>query len=542
MTIALLNVSYRAQQILSLGIAMLALNLVFRGAAAQEIVVKPEQRLLGAGSPLVIHAVAENMHVDGLLSEWRERRADLGLTDLALKAQVWIAQHPKGILIAAKARSSADLSWQIRLASMPSLQLPPLGWLRANNSLERLKDCDALPHASEYRRNCPAWFLQQADYRAQLASMFVRNFTVDSRGIKQTQDAPLFSGAAFDEFRPLLLSLAGNLSANRDAEFELKTDGQAYELLIPWDALPATNQLDFKQLYMQIDLCISGQLTKGCLPLTQGSKRAANDTLRLILAVPRQYRLSLCNQKLLEDFRFPYTDPAEQATRKTSYFLPAAGLMVDSSVTFRNPGGGYLDGPDPSRISPEITSTNFANTFFGENEAVCTPKLSYLLNGEIISPKIFFQDDTGQVEHDYFFENFTIAGLIQLDMDRTLFVQSLVFKPSESGEGVNGACDRGEFSLWIANREKKKFTRALILDGYGSDLCAGTELVSAELSRDLQTVNSVRLDQVASEEQRLEWGLNPATSGTVEIAERYCLAKTTDRYQACGRTVRELTD
>ena len=534
-----LTVSHRVRQLCSLHIAMFFLALIFGNAAGAEVVVTSEQRLLGAGRPLVIQLVAESMRFDGMLSEWRELPADIGLPGSALKAQVWIAQHPNGIVIAGTARSKANLSWQIRLASMPSLHLPPLGWLRAITSLERLKDCDALSNATEYRDNCKPWFLQQASYRAQLASLFIRNYSLDSSGIRQTQDVPMFSGTAFDDFRALLQSLAAgegneNLSDNLSAEFDLKSASHTFELLIPWSALPATDQLDLKQLYLQIDLCISGKSKKRCFALAQPSQPKPNtgpNTVRLILAARRQYRLSQCNQKLPQDFSFP----------NTSYFLPASGLLLNSSITFKNPGGGYLNGPAPNRISPEAVATQFTNSFFGADEAVCTPNLSYLLNGEIIRPTRFYPEGASAIQDDYVFENFIIDGMKRLDSNRTLFVQPFKLTPSASGEGVNGACDQAEFSLWIANRDHKRFTSALILGGYGPDLCAGSGLVSAELSSDLQTVNAVRLEQTASEEQRRAWGLNPSGSNTVEIAERFCLAEKFDRYEACGQTAREVT-
>lgn len=95
---------------------------------------------------------------------------------------------------------------------------------------------------------------------------------------------------------------------------------------------------------------------------------------------------------------------------------------------------------------------------------------------------------------------------------------------------MNGACDRTHFSVWMVDRVEPSLRMALILDGYGPDLCAGSALISAELSADGHYVDSLR--------RMYDYDAPESSDGLIDIHERYCLDEVSNTHLLCRREVR----
>ena len=126
-----------------------------------------------------------------------------------------------------------------------------------------------------------------------------------------------------------------------------------------------------------------------------------------------------------------------------------------------------------------------------------------------------------------------------LDAHRVMLVQAYRIDPPVSGEGQNGACDTTHFAVWILDTRTPSLRQALKLDGYGPDLCAGSGLISAELSADGRSVTSVRR---SSDPNELPESDQQSNFDFVEVRERYCLDEASDTYLRCWHRVRAVRE
>jgi hypothetical protein len=255
--------------------------------------------------------------------------------------------------------------------------------------------------------------------------------------------------------------------------------------------------------------------------------------------------------------------------------------IVAARFSLSNPGGGYLDRPEPSRFSPELVWHDYSSLEFATGQWVCGPQMSYLAGGKsIAATKLMAPEPTFGEADSTGLPLFPLAGIEQtrasefrfpapkyaltasspsldlllprkLDAQRWLLLEPYHTVQPVTGEGPNGACDTSQFSVWIANQKAGYLREALSLSGFGPDNCASSGYTSIELSKDVQSVHVARYETVLSDADLAAFGVGadaslesatPQTSSRFSISERYCLDARTDTYQLCARKLLKPSD
>ncbi|AVP98242.1 hypothetical protein C7S18_14030 [Ahniella affigens] len=234
--------------------------------------------------------------------------------------------------------------------------------------------------------------------------------------------------------------------------------------------------------------------------------------------------------------------------------LPGSHPAQATVLRFANPGGGYLDRPDPNRTSPELWADDVYEQVQldspKEQWQICLPKWRLSNNADVniegtaLSDQqvedisLRFQDaawdgpahphwQSDSPQFQAAIDEPIVGDQIPLDEHRILLVLPYHINPPRSGEGNNGACDSAAFSIWIVDVQKPMLRRAIALGGYGPDLCASTGLLSAELSEDGRSVDSVHVDYL--------WDDAGEKQDFMKVTERYCLDDFTNTFLRCDR-------
>jgi hypothetical protein len=370
--------------------------------------------------------VSSSFVFDGSLGEWPPEPL-LNTVDRrngAPEAQAWIGSDDAGVVIAARVPAADDITLNVRIASLSHLTLPPIGWLNrftAPHYYRSAADC-AFEHPENlYRENgqarCREWFARQGPYRENLAANFVRQWRIhaDGRSEERGIDSELSPAGA------LALKSASADTATRTLEIRL-----------PWDAWPATDQLELARLYTQVSLCRGEQ----CQILQRGREERGVWFSTWQLATPRRYQVA-CG--------FPLQGTSHPRLRDFGhgYFLPDRGDTVSSVIALRLPAAGYQDAPDG--FSPMITRIDYSALSLGDsNDFLCGPPVSYR-NGDtlrrtdaswIAEPTQFFPIDDGNV--------LAVTGTIEFD--------------TITGMGQGGACPRRGIEAFYIDRHSGEVT------------------------------------------------------------------------------------
>lgn len=454
-------------------------------------------------------------------------------------------QAPDGVRLYARARGGGH--WTLRWSTLMQLNLPAIGWQRAPEPLLSAADCDRLNLSPEDRAYCPAWWRAQQALRARIVEAFKPGYRIEGAQGERlplspwpTMAASLYTNAAAD-YRELDPPSAGPLRSGSEGEDQL------YALTIPWAAWPLTYTPTVSALYLQGEYCPA---LGDCVPLAAGPDTA----LALQLPAPLRLQPSACEPEV------PTYSDGSVLYLRIADSVPGNVPATTRLMSFQNPGGGYLDRPDPDRLSPELWAVEFSITALEEPAQgwfLCGPN-GRLWNGAAIRVAATELDDEqrARLEADgaesgwsgsrhpaweadtpRYREVWSMPTSFdprRLDAHRLLLVQSYQLDAPISGEGANGACDRAQFALWLVDTDVGTLRRALSLDGYGADLCAGSALVSAVLSEDGRAVDSVR------------WEYDPEAplsgSGLVETRDRHCLDEVSNSYLLCRRERRAIDD
>lgn len=312
-----------------------------------------------------------------------------------------------------------------------------------------------------------------------------------------------------------------------------------FSLMIPWSAWPLTAQSELRSLYLHASFCPP----QG--PCTHAPD--ANGALELILPQPLSLRADPCGHSS------GYTPNDEPWFLRIADSLPGTQPAATSTYTFVNPGGGYLDRPDANRSSPELWTRTYRTQPVHVPGTVrpwrvCLPEWRlWPADQPSLAATRLSQAQLEQIEnhpggtpwpapsHPYwnseqpqFVEAHGADGEFEtrtLDAHRLVLLQSYRVNPPISGEGQNGACDTAQFAVWILDVREPSLRQALSLSDYGPDLCAGSGLISANLSDDGRRVESVR--------RRYDTESSSA-SGVLDITERHCLDDVSNSYLHCG--------
>lgn len=452
-------------------------------------------------------------------------------------------QAPDGVRLYARGGGR----WTLRWSTLMALNLPAIGWQRAPKPLLSAADCDQLSLAPADRAYCPDWWRAQQALRARIVEAFKPGYRIHGAQGERlplspwpTIAASVYTNAAAD-YQELDPPSAGPLRSGSEGE------DPYYALSIPWAAWPLTYSPTVSALYLQGEYCPA---QGDCVPLAA----APDAALELRLPTPLHLQPNACETEL------PTFSDGSLLYLRIADSVPSFVRTTTRLMSFQNPGGGYLDRPDPDRVSPELYAAEYPITPLeapADGWFLCGPN-GRLWNGAAIRVAATELDDEqrARLEADGAESGWsgprhpaweadtpryrevwaapTSFDPRRLDAHRLQLVQPYQLQSPITGEGMNGACDRARFALWIADTADASLRLALSLQGYGADLCAGSALVSALLSEDGRAVDSVRWDYDPE--------APPSSSGLVETRERYCLDELSNSYLLCGREQHPIAD
>ena len=444
-------------------------------------------------------------------------------------------QTPDGILLIGQ--SSDAGTWTLRWSTLMSLDLPEIGWQRAARPLRSDADCALLGLSAEDTAYCPEWRRDQLAHRARIRQAFMPGYR-----IRDAQGEPLatpawresigFSVSVPASFSELDAGPAGPMRAWRE------DGGHFFALAIPWSAWPLTTHQVQRSLYLHAEYCPEHGR---CLHASADPDTA----LEWALPEPLDLQPGACDETVRDDESNP-------SFLRIADSLRGHDRSLTHTYTFDNPGGGYLDRPDPDRLSPELWATEHRREALDADGAwsLCVPSWR-LTNGAglSIAGTRLNQQQLSAIERDAdpagwsgtrhpFWEaesprfdeargGYAAFEQRRLDERRLLLLTPYRIDPPRSGEGMNGACDRTHFSVWVVDRVEPSLRMALNLGGYAPDMCAGSALVSAELSADGRYVDSLR--------RTYDYEAPEASDGLIDIHERYCLDEVSNTYLLCRR-------
>lgn len=503
----------------------------------------PPDALLGAGDQRSIEWLDPTTTVESLLHTQAQQPRPAGAT-----AQLQVFEHADGLVLLGSVWSSAEttthgnLIWRLQLATMAEVQLPPVGWQRADHPLRSAQDCAGLGLNASDLAYCPEWLATQQEHRQQLLALFQRSYWVSAEGGSQDSVGALSDQALNQGMQQLAADLpTGLLRMDND-------QGQHFGWPIPWESLPALRDLRLQTVHLRASVCEpeSGRcLTEILGPAAR--RISPGQTATLVLPKALTMQISRCDMPE-SDYReypsFHRIPPLEQGLR-----------VISQRFHLVNPGGSYLDRPDPSRLSPELAWEEYSSLALADEQWICSPDMVYLLRGQTIAATALAQSGnresgamdissapSNEMDEPIYAEvrGGPMAHQLNeprpLDQHRWLLLQAYELEPPASGEGQNGACNRVNFSAWIANQREGYLRKAMSLEGYGPDLCAGWGFVSIAMADDASSVAVIRRQEVLSEADEVEFVVDAAVAhGPYEIAESYCLDQRSDTYLRCGR-------
>jgi hypothetical protein len=467
---------------------------------------------------------------------------------LQVEQGLWLMGQVRRKAQRAPSQAAGASYWRLQIAAMPAVLWPPIAWQRADQPLREAAACDADWLETSLRDDCRAWVRQQLAYRAQLLALLRRDYRIDANGLRQSSGGPLSGLAKAQGLAELGAALPEPFAQQYAAKFE------SFQLLLDWSKFPARSSLSLDRVYLRASRCndrnhCTALATSGGKPQTSSSS-----TVTLVLPRPQQEQLTRCAFALPESYG-----------NAPSYVVSSgAALRV---FNFQNPGGGYLDRPDSTRVSPELSWLDYQEFEFAAEQWLCQPGMVWQHDGRTVpgtelnlsnvdftrSGPDAWPTGADRVEqlieaHIYGEPTFVSAPSESLSLEvkplgkgRWLLLEALHFKPPNSGEGMNGACDTAQFSIWFADANRVHLRRALLLSDYAPDLCAGHGLESVVLSNDLSLITARFLStgNLLGERDSLQLSDEQLASiGTVEITERYCLEPDIDTYLLCSRQLR----
>ncbi|MCQ4166086.1 hypothetical protein [Tahibacter harae] len=384
---------------------------------------------------------------DGAIDEW-PAQALLQTTPQhrdAVDAQAWLAADSSGLNLAARLPPGDDVTLILRIASMDRLTLPPVGWLQrfvAPHYYRSADDC-AFEHpenlqSKDGEARCREWFAQQAPHRAAVADSFVRQWRITPAGRSEER-------AILQELKP------DGALAVRAAPPDATE--RTLELKLPWNAWPATDQLDLTRLYTQLSLCRGGH----CQILQRDQEEPGVRFNTWTLATPQRYAVA-CG--------FPLQGTSHPRVQDFShgYFLPGSETTVSRVLALRLPAASYQD--DPDGLSPEITAIDYAALPLDDKGAfLCGPPVSYrkgdtLRRTEaswVAPPTHFFAIDDGNV----------------------LAVTDVIDHPTITGMGQGGGCPARSIEAFYIDLHSGEITAS----GMGASPDCAEDYNTAELSQ-----------------------------------------------------------
>jgi hypothetical protein len=266
---------------------------------------------------------------------------------------------------------------EVSIADVAPVHLPPVGWghqfgyeflSREGDCLTREGDTTATG-----RRRCTEWFRQQTSHREKLGQLFARRWAIAPSIVEETFARPAF--AALDEnARAAVAPLAPN--GLPTARFTTTAAGYAFEIAIPWSALPPLQSVRVNELRLVVDV------RTGAARSTTSPNAALADpsTLpRVALSAPRTYDVTPCRADFVKPIvqSGPGRDFVNASDSARVYFMPSASLQLTRAIVVDAPAQGYQYEPDSTLVSPIASTMTFWVKSLGNGEVLCGPYLAY---------------------------------------------------------------------------------------------------------------------------------------------------------------------
>jgi len=299
---------------------------------------------------------------DGRIDEWRDRASTFDLVSHGAggrRGRVWIAHGGDGLVIAGAVEGGAP-RFATDAASMPAgdhvelwvsladaIALPPIGWGHQFGpiAVPRAADCDGNVNIPD-EAACRAWRARQVTYRRHLARLFVRQWQIAPGTVVETFAEPALAAMTKDEREAVSPLWRPDAPTTR---FTTGTDGYAFEIVLPWEAMPAADRLDLAHVRIMVDVLSPGAVRRyGPLASTAPARRYGDmkTANRLLLDPPQPWRVGRCAATLAaDDF---YADDA-----LPGYFLPRREAVLGAFFVLENRPQGYQyssERPSPSAV------------------------------------------------------------------------------------------------------------------------------------------------------------------------------------------------
>ena len=350
--------------------------------------------LLGLVTPVLgetIGPVAAGFVLDGALKEWTKQSPTLSLIPKSAGARpgtVWIAQSPKGLVIAGRvkgpppvfAKSAEDMPngdhVEIWAAIVEKVPLPPIG---AHSSMDGATELRT-PEDCQEDDTCKTWFADQVQHRRLLPRLFARQWQLAPGVAVETYAKPAFEGMRAEAREAYQYLSPRGLPKTRF--IATPSDGYGFETVIPWEALPPSNRLNLDRMRVMVDVFSPGNQGKyGAFSTTSKIRRHGRvSTMNAVALSPsRHWRLSACGYPL-EEKNFwgrigsQGTEPYNKPRKLPAYFLPAEKGEITTRLAFDNDWIGRFW--SPQGISPVVITTEFFSQKLAAGLTICGPGLA----------------------------------------------------------------------------------------------------------------------------------------------------------------------
>jgi hypothetical protein len=266
---------------------------------------------------------------------------------------------------------------EVSIADVAPVHLPPVGWghqfgyeflSREGDCLTREGDTTAAG-----RRRCTEWFRQQTSHREKLGRLFVRRWSITPSIVEETFARPAFAALDAQQKNTVAPLAPNGLPTTR---FTTTAAGYAFEITIPWSALPPLQSARVNELRVLVDV------RNGPSRSTTSPNAVVEDpsTLpRIALSSPRTYEVTPCRADFLKPIvqSGPGRDFVTASDSARVYFLPTASLDLQRAIVIDAPAQGYQYEPDSTLVSPIAGVMTFWTKSLGNGETLCGPYLAY---------------------------------------------------------------------------------------------------------------------------------------------------------------------
>jgi hypothetical protein len=419
------------------------------------------------------------------------------LSPQARPGKVWIRKMEAGLVIIGRVdgpkpvfpTKEADLQngehVELWLSAVRKLELPPIGWgyqfddITLPNGAASCSDLQMMgsPAQEDTKENCRKWAQQQEVYRKYFKRLFVRQWQMAPGLVRETYAEPAFAEIERRFDAPIKNEWEKNppeILQPRISPFfrEFRDDdaGYQFQITVPWDALPPTDDQRLQDLDLLVEVFSGPGRDRKFVYSSTAPSRAYGEpeTFNHVrIEQPREYELTPCDYELtgLDIHREP----------QKAYFLPTQSDMLTSVFILQNYTRGYAYGP--TGLSPGTRETKFFWKESGD-EVVCGPLLRYK-KANTVSPTLI------EKVRDYDFE--VVVSSDKFDfrhIDGDLIVkQGPAEFYSEYGSGQCGACPRVGTTFWRVNADN---TATKILDDVA--VIDGEDDIDVQVSPDWKRV------------------------------------------------------